>query len=622
MLIPAAQIPDALNECARKGVHHVIIESGGFSEFAEERGNLEEEIRRIADARDIKILGPNCFGVTNLGNGLVLPFFIVEPRYMKRGEVAMVSQSGGLVYDTLMLSSCENLGLSKVISIGNKLMLNENDFLEYLISDRATSAIGLYLENFSDGRRMMDLAVSTDKPVVVLKGNRSPAGERIARFHTTALAGDGEVADAALRQVGIARARNLSEMIDTLKIFSLPLLKGPRLALITRSGGHGVISADAAHREGFELAVFSPEFYARIQEKKRGVIRATNPLDIGDVYDLRLYADILEWALQESGVDGVVFISTFSSESDGLHMQELIRRAAAIAPLYQKPTVLCMISNREQWFDMRLAADFPVFSEVDTATGALRRSFDHFNNLSKRKLSGPLRYATFSQGPRPESADSWAMMHADDTFRLLASYALPVADYALVRTPAEALHAASRIGYPVTLKMAYGLHKTEKGGVRLGLKDAVALQDAFDSMEAEEYIVQKMAPVGQEVILGVKRDAEFGPLLLFGLGGIFVELMREVVIRVLPVDERVARLMLDEGRAGVLLGAFRGRPPADRESLIKCIVTLSRLVSEHPEIITVDINPIIVLEEGKGCLVVDANIEYRSRRDGPEGRCF
>ena len=612
MLIPAAEIPATLEECGRKGVRHVIIESGGFSEFADEREKLEEEILRIARAWDIRVLGPNCFGVTNLENGLVLPFFIVEPRYMKRGAVAMVSQSGGLVYDMLMVSSCENLGLSKVISIGNKLMLNENDLLEYLISDDATSVIGVYLENFSDGRRTMELAASTDKPIIVLKANRSPAGGKIARFHTTALAGDDEVVDAALQQAGMVRVRNLSEMIDSFKIFNLPPLKGPRLALISRSGGHGVVSADAAHREGFELAAFSQKFYERIEEKKRGVIRATNPLDIGDVYDLRLYADILEWVLQEPDVDGVVFISTFSSESDGVHMQELMRRAAAVVPLYGKPAVVCMISNREQWFEMRLAADFPVFGDVDTAMSALARSFGYFRNVPARKIPTFPPHLTRVTASQADGTGSSAMMGADDTFRLLARYGVVVADYETVRTPAEALRAASRIGYPVALKMAYGLHKTERGGVRLGLNDMVALQDVFSSMDAEEYIVQKIVPARQEVILGVKRDVEFGPVLLFGLGGIFVELMRDTVIRVLPVDERAAAQMVDEGRAGALLRGFRGRPPADRESLIGCIVALSRLVGDHPEITNLDINPLIVLEEGKGCVAVDAKIEYRS----------
>jgi acetate---CoA ligase (ADP-forming) len=611
MLIPAAQIPGSLDACGRKGVRHVIIESGGFSEFADERRNLEEEILRIARTWNIKVLGPNCFGATNLENGLVLPFFIVEPRYMKKGAVAMVSQSGGLLYDTLMLSSCENLGLSKVVSIGNKLMLNENDLLEYLISDNATSTIGLYLENFSDGRRTMELAASTDKPVVVLKANRSPAGERIALFHTTALAGDDEVVEAALRQTGIVRVRNLSEMIESFKIFNLPPLKGPRLALITRSGGHGVVSADAATREGLELAAFSRRFYEQIEEKKKGVIRATNPLDVGDVYDLRLYADILELALQEPDVDGVVFIATFSSENERMHMQELIRRAAKIAPLYDKPTVLCMMSNREQWFAMRLTADFPVFGDVDTAIGALGRSFRYFRNLPKRKLQKPdglLHYASRSTASQITPAEAPVMMSADETFRLLARYGLPVADYAVVRTLEEALDAAGRVGYPVALKMACGLHKTEKGGVRLDLRDAEAVHNGFSSMKAEEYIVQKMAPAGQEVILGVKRDAEFGPVLLFGLGGIFVELMRETVIRLLPVDERVAREMVGESKAGVLLGGFRGRPAADRESLIRCIVALSRLVEDHPEITNLDINPLIVLEDGKSCVAVDAKV--------------
>ena len=609
LLIPAAQIPDTLEECGRKGIHHVIIESGGFSEFAEERENLEESVRRIARAWEIKVLGPNCFGVTNLEQGLVLPFFIVEPRYMKSGASALISQSGGLVYDTLMLSSCENLGLSKVISIGNKLMLNENDFLEYLVSDAATSTIGLYLENFSDGRRTMELASSTHKPVVVLKANRSPEGEKIARFHTTALAGDDHVVDSAVQQAGMIRVANLSEMMDSFKIFSLPPLTGPRLALISRSGGHGVVSGDAAHREGFELASFSREFYERIQESKRGVIRATNPLDIGDVYDLRLYADILEWALQEQDVDGVVFISTFSSESDGQHMQELIRRAAALKHLYQKPAVLCMISNREQWFQIKLAADFPVFDDVDTATSALAKSLHHSRNLPKRTFAGSLSRGAWRRTAPTRLADSSRLMTTKETFRLLSHYGLPVADYGIVRSIGEALREANRIGYPVAFKMADDLHKTEKGGVRLDLKDAAALQEAFTGMQGESFVVQKMSPAGQEVILGVKRDAEFGPVLLFGLGGTLVELMRDIVIRVLPIDEYEAERMVDECKGAPLLRGFRGAPPADRENLVRCMIALSRLACDHPDINTIDVNPLIVLGKGKGCLAVDAKIE-------------
>ena len=216
--------------------------------------------RKSPDKYGIKVIGPNCFGVINLDEGVILPFFVLNPSYMKKGPVSVVSQSGGIFYDTCMLASCEGVGLNKLMSIGNKLLTNEIDCLEYLAQDETTSIIVLYLENFTDGRRLMELASQTSKPIVCLKANRSPAASEVARFHTTALAGDDEVADAALEQAGIHRVQNFREMLDACKIFSLPLIKGNRLALITRSGGHGVLAGDAAHRHGFVPARLSGIF--------------------------------------------------------------------------------------------------------------------------------------------------------------------------------------------------------------------------------------------------------------------------------------------------------------------------------------------------------------------------
>ena len=267
--MPASEIPAILDACGKKGTRSVIVESAGFTELGEEQKGLEKEILGILSKWGMRLQGPNCFGVMNLENGVMLPFFGVEPGSVKKGGASFIGQSGGVFYDTCMLCSVERVGLDKLASIGNKLNLNENDFLEYLIADPGTRTIGMYLESFSDGRRLMELADGTDKPIVLIKGNRGQASGDIARFHTTAIAGDDETADAAMAQVGVHRVDSLREMINGLKIFSLPPLAGPRLAVVTRSGGHGVLAADAVERYGFELAQLPAALWRR-SRKARG----------------------------------------------------------------------------------------------------------------------------------------------------------------------------------------------------------------------------------------------------------------------------------------------------------------------------------------------------------------
>ncbi len=615
LLVPAAHIPKMLETCAMNGIRHVIIESGGFSELDDNRKTLEDEIRGTASKWDMKIIGPNCFGVSNFEKGLVLPFFILNPRYMKTGGISLISQSGGIVYDTCMLASWENIGLNKLVSVGNKLLLNENDFLDYLIADPGTEIIGLYLENFSDGRRFAAIAASTDKPIIVLKTNRSPAGNEIARFHTTALAGDDLVAEAALKEAGVHRVRNLAEMIDAFKVFNLPPLKGRKLALITRSGGHGVLSADAAYRYGFKLAEFSEGFYASVKAKKINVIRATNPLDVGDIYEINGYSEVLEKALQEKAVDGVAFIVTFSSESDGLKVHRFIENAAHLSRSYEKPVALCMVSNKEQWPAIRTEAHFPLFTDIDHALQALAQSADHFEHREARRSTAKrLERMTRTSQPFEWHGPS-RFMGPDESFSLLRSYGIPLPPYEMAENLHDAASCAERIGYPVALKTASPsvLHKTEKKGVALNITDEALLKEAAESMEGERYLVQKMVGPGHEVIVGGKRDREFGHVLLFGLGGIFVEILGDTAIRFVPIGREGAEEMVNAIRGSQILKGFRGAPASDLEALREVVINLSRLLEDHPEIRNLDINPLIVYNEGSGCLVVDAKIEIDGR---------
>jgi acetate---CoA ligase (ADP-forming) len=610
ILVPGRFVPETLVACGKKGIRHVIIESGGFTEFDEGKKGLEDQIQAIAEQYGIQVIGPNCFGVINLENGVILPFFVLNPSYMKKGSVSLISQSGGIFYDTSMLASCEGVGLNKLISIGNKLLTNEITCLEYLAKDKKTTAIGLYLENFTNGGRLMKIAAQTAKPIVCLKANRSPAAEEVARFHTTALAGDDTVADAALEQAGIHRVQNFREMLDAFKVFSIPLIKGNRLALITRSGGHGVLAGDAAHRHGFETASLSDSFFDLVKSKKINVIRTTNPVDVGDVYSLNVYGEIIEKALQEENVDGVVFVATFSSETDGFAVEKVLRDAARLTPMYGKPIVFCMVTNKEQWFPLKEIVDFPVFTDVDDALKTLALSREHWNNLTKRS-SGRKTMSFARHRKTLKVIDPSGAVDGASGFSLLREYGITVADYSLVTTHSEATKKAQEIGYPIAIKTASPLvlHKTEQGGVILNIKNDRELGNAINKMKSDAYLLQKMVPAGIEVIVGGKRDREFGPVILFGLGGIFVEVFKDTVIRSAPVDLTTAAEMIDAVKGSKLLKGFRGSISSDNEALAHVLVNVSRLLMNHPEITNLDINPLIVFEKGKGCVAVDVKMQ-------------
>jgi acetyltransferase len=606
LLVTASQVPDILEECGKKGIRHVIVESAGFTELGEDKKGLEDQIRAVIAKWSIELQGPNCFGTMNIENGVMLPFFETDSRQVKKGAVSFVAQSGGLFYDTYVLCSVQRVGLGKLTSIGNKLNLNENDFVEYLISDPATNVIGMYLENFSDGRRLMELASSTDKPFVLVKGNRGQEASEIAHFHTTALAGDDKVADSAMAQAGIHRVNNTRELIDGLKVFSLPLLKGPSLAIMTRSGGHGVLAADAVGRYGFKLAKFPDSLLEKVAQNKRQIIRMTNPLDVGDIYDTSTYPAILEMMLKEEGVDGVVFVSAQSADGENKFVEKFVREAARMSSLYGKPVVLCVISARD--FGVKDIADIPIFRDVDDALQVLSWSLAHSRYQEKKR-----KFGSWSSRGAEKSVFQGAgtIMGPGEAFGLLAWRGLPVAPHALAASAAEAAAAADGLGYPVAVKMASPnlLHKTEKGGVALGLGNAGAVKEAAGRMEAEQYLVQKMAPAGHEVIVGGRQDREFGPVVLFGLGGVFVEVLKDTSIRVAPIGRQTAYDMIAEVKGAPMLQGFRGKPAADIEALADVLVAVSKLLAEDASICNIDINPVIVGEKGKGCVIVDAKIE-------------
>jgi acetate---CoA ligase (ADP-forming) len=613
ILIPASGLPKVLESCGKKGISRIVIESGGFSEFGEDRESLEKEILQIAAQRGMKIIGPNCIGIVNIENGLALPFFPLYLHETKKGPVSIIAQSGGFIHDSMTLCHMANLGINKLVSIGNKLVLDENDFLEYFIDDPAAGIIGLYLENIRDGRRLMDLAAGTTKPIILLKANRTPESSEIAKFHTSALAGDDRIVDEAMKQSGVHRVENLKDMVDVFKVFSLRPLKGPRLAVIARSGGHAVLSADSVYHHGFTLASFSNQFFGMLSEKTRaGVIRRTNPVDLGDVFDLNIYLEITEKALQEDGVDGVLVVHSYAVGPDSEPTRKFVCSIAELSKRYEKPILFCMIGHKEDWFAMRETADLPIFVHVDEALMALRRSYTHYENRAWAAGDYPPMIKYKENGAASARLSSGNMI-VNEAFDLIKTYGLAVADYRIVNDMEEGLKAAREIGHPLALKTASPdvLHKTEHGAVVLDIKSEEMLVKAFQRIESGPYLIQKMASTGCEMIIGGRNDPEFGPVILCGAGGIFVEVYNDTAVRVAPINEEMAKAMISELKGAVILKGFRGRQPYDVEAFVRALVNISQLLTEHPEIKSLDINPFILFTEGQGGVVVDARIEVK-----------
>lgn len=608
LLLPAKAIPGIIEECGKKGIRHAIIETAGFSELGADKKELEAEILGIARSAGVRFIGPNCVGVINMETGLCTPFIPFDHNEARAGKNSFITQSGGLIHDVIHRCAAENLGLSKLVSIGNKLMIDENDILEWLLKDKGTDTVGIYLETIGDGRRLMELASSSSKPVILLDGNRSPSSRDIASFHTAALAGDAAVVAAACRQAGIHQVDNIQDMIDCFKIFDLPPLKGPNLVVICRSGGQSVLLADDAYRHDFHLPSLPAKFFEKINERtKAGVIRNTNPVDLGDVWDDIFYVDVVDMAAARNDVDGVVLYFEYGVNHEITF--EILKGVERVSRAHGKPVVLCMVPDRSVWLALRYSTNFPFFTESERALRALRRSLDHFTGISSGRRS--VFPSKIDRGSKVSSGRDRRVLAAEEALHLIDEYSIPLCPYVLGRNRTGVLESARKLGYPVALKRMEPvvLHKTEAGSVKLDITDEEALEEAMKVMPADLYLVQKMAPEGIETIIGGKRDPQFGPVVIFGLGGIFVEVLKDVTMRIAPVDEIAAAQMVREIRGAPLLTGTRGLAACDTSTLVRAIVRVSQLLVGHPGIASLDINPFRVFARGQGGMALDIKIE-------------
>ena len=624
MLTPAASIPSLMYSCIEKKIFRMVIESGGFSEFSAAGQALEEEIKALAEKHKVRFVGPNGISIINRHNGLCLPFMRLSPAEIVPGGLSVISQSGGLALTYIGLGCRENLGVAKIISMGNKSNLDEVDYLNFLAADEETKVIGLYLESMDKGRAFIDALKNCKKPVILHKSNTSPQSQVIAQSHTAALAVDDEVVDAACRQAGVFRVHSFGQFINYAKAFSLPAMRGDNLMVISRSGGHAVVAADAAADAGFKLPGLSEDFIARISSQFRAsVIKLTNPLDLGDIFDIDYYVTILEMALERDDVDGVVLNHVFQAESEFAATLRLAQKVESLIARHNKPVTLVLFSSISAVSQVMAEISIPIFSEPLIALEALSVSRERSLNRSAAVIPDTPLPLVGKSAASP-LFDEWLQdasrcdktLFADQALTILQEYGLSVALFALARHPHELPDEGDELGYPLVLKavVAGVSHKSDVGGVLTGINDRQALEDVgsllFERFSGDTgfcgVLVQKEVDTTLEMIVGARRDPSFGDVFLVGMGGVYAEILQDFQIAPGPLSCETIAALVDRLRGARILRGARGQAGIDLIQLNRVMAGLQALLQDYPAILEVEINPLVFVA-GNG-VVVDGRI--------------
>jgi acetyltransferase len=627
IVIPYPYVPDVLEECGQENVPAAVVISAGFREAGREGLERERELIEIAERHDIRLIGPNCLGVIDTHTPLNATFAAGMP---PDGPISFMSQSGALGTAVLDMALAGQIGFSRFVSLGNKADVDEIDLLQAWGDDGESRVILIYVEGLSDGQHFMNVAhgVTRNKPVVAIKSGVTQAGSRAVSSHTGSLAGSEAAYQAAFRQAGVIRAESMEHLFDYARAFAYqPLLQGRRIAIVTNAGGPGILATDAVEHAGLELARFEPETIEALMADLPGAASAANPVDVlGDALADR-YEHAIQLVLDDPGVDGVIVIVTPQAMTQ---IEETARVTGEIARGAGKPVLGCFMGQEriEAGVKVLRQYDVPNYPFPERAASAMATLAD-FREEKERPIYDPVHF----------EVDEGAVREVFDTAReegrvsigeaearaILEAYNFAIPPSDLAETPEEAIEIADEMGYPVVLKIASPdiLHKTDVGGVKLNLNSPDDVRDAFDLMvyRASRYVpgariwgclVQKMAPEGREVLIGMSRDPQFGPLVAFGLGGIYVEALKDVVFRVAPFSRQAAEEMIREIRSYPLLEGVRGEPPADHEAMVDALCRVSQLVTDFPEIVELDINPMLVFEEGRGGMALDMRLVLSS----------
>ncbi len=629
IVVPSRMVPPVMEQCGQKRIKGAIIISAGFKEIGGEGAALEKKTQKIMRRHGIALVGPNCLGVINTD-----PYSSMNATFGTQmpgeGNIAFISQSGALCVAVLDYAKEANIGFSKFISMGNKAGIAENELLRYLQSDPKTDVILMYLEDLVDGRKFMAIARETTsssshpKPIIALKAGRTVVGARAASSHTGSLAGSDKVYDAVFEQGGVLRVETLEELFDYVKAFSSqPLPKGNNVGIVTNSGGPGILATDSCIRFGLNVPALAPSTTQSLRRILPQTASLTNPIDLVAEAQAEQYEATLKVVLKDKKIHSGIVILTPTAFTD---VEKISSAIVRVARKFKKPVVSCLLGvyDVSKGIEILEAAGIPDYRFPESAARVLSE-MARFTGWLQRPKTEIRKYAVKRSQAKKIMArakkDGRSLLLEQEAYDVLRAYRFPVIKSCLAGNEAEAVEAAKAIGFPVVMKISSPdvVHKFDFGGVKLNLTDEAGVKQAYRDIcrkvlqhKPDARILgmtlEEMAPPGKEIILGMNRDPQFGPLLMFGLGGIYVEALEDVSFRLAPIREYSAMAMITKTKTHKILEGFRGGPAYDIEAIADCLKRLSQLVVDFEEIQELDINPLIVYEKGKGCKIVDARI--------------
>lgn len=630
VIVPNNQVPAVMEECGEKGVKGAIVITAGFKEIGKKGAELERAVVEVSRKYSISLVGPNCLGIINTDPEVSFNATFVRGM-LKPGNIAFISQSGALGVAALEYARERNIGLSKFVSIGNKADITENDLLAEFKDDPKTDVILLYLEDLTNPKRFFEMSreitdnTSKRKPILAIKSGRTVEGARAAFSHTGALGSSDEAYDSLFGQYGVLRVETIEELFNYAMAFATqPLPKGNRVGIVTNAGGFGILATDTSVRHGLELAAFEQKTRKNLKAGLPPSASINNPVDvIGDAKAER-YTLALECVLTDKNVDGVIVITT---PPPMISMNSITTALSEVILKHSKPVMMCCMGVMDISDSLKILDEkniphyrFPEAAARSMATlssyaqwlGRIRTDIRRFKNVNKKKVKEIISAAGKEKRnflPEPES------------YEILNAYGFPVLEYRLARNETDCIGFAEEIGYPVALKIVSSdiLHKVDVGGVKLNIQNKTELKKGYHEIlrnvkrvkpKADVWgiLVQKMAEKGKETIIGMNRDPHLGPMLMFGMGGVYVEALKDVTFRIAPIRRLSAQHMIRNIRSYKILEGVRGEKPSDTGAISECLERLSQLVTDFEEIAELDINPLIVHDKGKGAKVVDARI--------------
>ena len=621
-------VPIVLEECGKKKIHGAVVITAGFKEVDDEGKKLEQQLKDISKKYNIRIIGPNCLGVMNLDPQTMMnsTFLKITP---KSGEIALVSQSGAICAALVEDASAQGIGFSAVISMGNKADMTEIDILKMLADHEQTKVIVMYLEDMGNGQEFLKVCKqitkknTIKKPVLVLKSGRSPEGAKAAMSHTGALMGSDEIYDALLRQSGAIRVDTMEELFDYATAFSKqPLPLDGDLVIVSNAGGPAIISTDSCSKLGIKMAKIE-----EIRSKIDAVIppwgSSRNPVDIVGDADFNRFENVLNEVLQHKNVGSVISMCTPSATLDYDKLAEVIVK---MSKKYKKTMLASLmgldegITNRE----ILAAGDVPYYTYAEgsiRALDAMLRFVDWIKSpdgsITKFEVDKNKARSVFDK----VKSEGRTNLLEDEGREILDAYGFPLPNSALAATEDEAVDAANKVGYPIVMKIASPqiVHKSDAGGVKVNLINDDEVRNGFKTImeNAKKYdsnaeikgvLIVEMVKGGKEMIIGSKLEPGMGPVVMLGMGGIYVEILKDVTFRLAPLTDQEANDMISSIKTKKLLDGVRGEKPSDIKKLAECIQRLSQLVTDFTEIKELDMNPVLVMEQDQGCKILDVRI--------------